>query len=297
MVYRLPDGFTPAVDGDLSEWSDVYFIDSLRSDDNVYYRDSETPWSAADFQYHLYMAWDSDWVYFAAKVTSDDDPMNDPSAGAWSTDNMKINPGGQGATVYLTSDGRVVPNPSCPYTPGTTFHCGINTFGNGPFPTYEFSIAKSIVDPFGMNMFTLSPGSEENDAGGSDVLYCCVGVEYLGNKTDDAVGPPPDNPLYYPRFDLGDSIPASVETPFRKSVSINVFPNPFCATTEITIFTGNPDKGTVGIYNIKGERVFSRHVEGQGRVRWEADARPSGVYLLRIEAGQETYSRKLLLQK
>jgi hypothetical protein len=286
-------GFTPTLDGDASEWTSDYLIGQITSDDNVYYRDG-TGWTADDFQYELYGTWDADNVYFCCKVTADDDPMNSASAGAWSTDNMKINPGGQAASMYLTSDGRQVPNPSCPYTIGSTFQSSTNPTGNGSFPVYEFSISKTIIDPFGMGQFTFSPGSEENDAGGSDALYVCVGAEYLGNKQSDSDNPW-DNPLYYPLFTM---VTTSVEssTPVALTQGITASPNPFKPATTLSYHAKR--NGAIKVYDLSGKVIKSFAIKsGSGKVSWNADGLASGIYIARMTSGKQVFNTRLFLTK
>jgi hypothetical protein len=205
-VLKAGQGTFPAIDGDLSDWPLDYFIDSLKSDDNVYARDALEPWTPDEFQMEAYVTWDDAWVYFGIKVIRDDVIITTSAeTKAHTIDNVKINPGGQAMAFYIAIDGTVRPNPSSPYVVGTSLMATMNPTGNGTFPTYEFSIQKDLLDPFMMGMWQVSLGSEEND----DEAYnaCCfvaVGAEYTGNK-QDWNGNPWDNPLYYPTFTLGST--------------------------------------------------------------------------------------------
>jgi hypothetical protein len=202
-VLKLPDGQAPEIDGNISEWPQAYFIDSLHSDDNVYARDGGE-WTRDDYQMGLYVAWDDQKVYFAVKIINDD-VLITTGQGVWQIDNIKVNPGGQAMAFYIGIDGTIITNPSSPYIPGTNAWMAMDPNGNDPFPTYEFAIQRDLLDPFHMNMYQISVGSEENDAPSyGDLMMLAVGAEYTGNK-QDWNGSGWDNPLYYPTYALAAS--------------------------------------------------------------------------------------------
>jgi hypothetical protein len=207
-VYKLPDGKTPVVDGNLDEWTGYYFIDSIHSDDQVYARDSEEPWTPEEFQMQLYIAWDDNWAYFAIKVIRDDVIVTTSSnQNDHTIDNVKINPGGMAMGFYIPIDGSYNCCRSSPYVIGTSLLIGVNPTGNGKLPTYEWAIQKDLLQPVESNTFKFSIGSEDNDDYTyTDVCFLAVGAEYTGPKQDWS-GNPWDNPLYYPTFTFVNEIP------------------------------------------------------------------------------------------
>ena len=59
-VYKTDN--PPVIDGDLSDWDNTYFVDSIQSDDNIICRDGNV-WNRNDFQMGLYTAWDDSMIY------------------------------------------------------------------------------------------------------------------------------------------------------------------------------------------------------------------------------------------
>ena len=79
------------------------------------------------------------------------------------------------------------------------------------------------------------------------------------------------------------------------------YPNPF--NPEVTIGFGLPHTADVAIqiYDLKGQQVASLLHEplsaGQHRISWNASVLPAGVYLARIQAGEQVSTLKLLCLK
>ena len=57
------------IDGNLQDWSEGYYLDTIRGIENVFYPADWHPW---DFNGRLYMAWDDVKVYFAVIVIHDE---------------------------------------------------------------------------------------------------------------------------------------------------------------------------------------------------------------------------------
>jgi Transglutaminase-like superfamily/FlgD Ig-like domain len=85
---------------------------------------------------------------------------------------------------------------------------------------------------------------------------------------------------------------------------LRVFPNPFNPSTRITFELDRSRRVRASVYDMKGRRVadlLDRVLEsGVGGVQWDGRDRqgnsvPSGSYLLRVEAGGETWRQKLML--
>jgi parallel beta-helix repeat protein len=79
------------------------------------------------------------------------------------------------------------------------------------------------------------------------------------------------------------------------------YPNPFNATTTISYRLSSTSDVTVEIYDILGGRIGTltqgEQSPGDYSIVWDAGAKPSGVYFYRIEAGQYSETRKMVLLK
>jgi len=77
------------------------------------------------------------------------------------------------------------------------------------------------------------------------------------------------------------------------------YPNPFTASTEIAYVLPKTGHVRLVVYDVQGREV-ARLVDGaQGtgehRVTWMAEALPSGLYAYRLEAGETTQTRTMML--
>ena len=88
------------------------------------------------------------------------------------------------------------------------------------------------------------------------------------------------------------------------SQSIHLFPNypnPFNPTTSIEFSIPKSKFVTLKIYNILGEEVVTLVSEklpaGKYKYEWDASGMASGVYLYRLEAGNQVEVRKMVLMK
>ncbi len=88
--------------------------------------------------------------------------------------------------------------------------------------------------------------------------------------------------------------------PEEFSVSQN-YPNPFNPTTNIDFSLPTASRVVVSVYNILGQEVArladSYYEAGEHTLQWNAGDNASGVYLYRIEAGDYTVTRKMILLK
>jgi hypothetical protein len=173
-----------------------------------------------------------------------------------------------------------------------------NPGGNGPFPTYECAMSKSIVDPFGMGSFQHSVGiGDEDTLNGLNSCWTAAGAVYTGNKLDWSSNPW-DNPLHYPVFLLQSAGPAMETKKVHQGESfLRIHPNPFNPATIISFDLGPGRSGTLQIFDIRGKMVFERPVQGSGTVVWNAGELGSGVYVLKAVSAGRTYSRRLVLQR
>jgi hypothetical protein len=286
-VLKLPASQVPVIDGNLDEWPQEYFIDSLHSDDNVRARDALEPWTREEIQMGLYMTWDDNWVYCAVKIIYDDVLITTGDS-PWKMDNIRVNPGGQAMAFYIGINGTVMVNPSSPYTVGVNLLAAMQQDGNGDFPTYEFAIQKDMLYPFMMNNYQMAIGSEENDDNNtSDQCYAYVGFEYLGPK-QDWNSSAWDNPLYYPIFTLvnieGPPLNSSLEnhTPFiDKEIELYANPNPFHPSTIISY--SMESHGCLVIFDLNGRKVKTFKTNpGHGKISLNGADLASGTYFAKV---------------
>ena len=79
------------------------------------------------------------------------------------------------------------------------------------------------------------------------------------------------------------------------------FPNPFNPATEISFVLAHASDVRLEIYNVVGQKVATLVTgsleAGQHTVSWNASAVASGVYLYRLQAGDFSETKKMLLLK
>ena len=103
-------------------------------------------------------------------------------------------------------------------------------------------------------------------------------------------------------FSAGIAGPIISAIPNEYSLSQN-YPNPFNASTTISFKLQAPSSTELKIFDITGREVWSKAdgswqlAAGQHSVVWDASGMASGVYFVRLEAGEFMQVRKLLLIK
>ncbi len=292
-------GFVPVVDGNISEWDDSLFIDSLRSEDNIFAKTASLPtWTPAQFQYELYLGFtpgSTGFVYGAIKVTCDPDYIS-TGTNAWAMDNVKINPGGQAQGLYIKPNGTATLNQYCPYTLNTDLFVAALVNGNAEasLPTYEFAIRNDKLDPLGFGSFQMSFGSEEAKTG--SFMYCAVGAEYTGSK-QDFVSNPWDQSFYYPTFNmLTTAIETAINAHLSATSALSASPNPFLPTTSIS-YSAKED-GVLSVFNAAGKLVMKSSVKaGRGSIEFNAAKLPAGVYVAKLLAGKQVEGTRLFLTR
>lgn len=84
-------------------------------------------------------------------------------------------------------------------------------------------------------------------------------------------------------------------------LALRVWPNPFNPRATVAFSVAQPCHAEVNVYDIRGRRVvqvFRGQAEaGTHELPWQADGLPSGVYLVRAQAGERMETAKLLLLK
>lgn len=83
----------------------------------------------------------------------------------------------------------------------------------------------------------------------------------------------------------------------------NIYPNPFRDEVKIAFDAQTGDELTASIFNLKGQRVYQTSLSGNVRnFSWDArgensESLPSGVYFLRVHAGGQSATARLLMLK
>ncbi|MAG21217.1 MAG: FlgD immunoglobulin-like domain containing protein [Candidatus Marinimicrobia bacterium] len=104
----------------------------------------------------------------------------------------------------------------------------------------------------------------------------------------------------------GIELPGNGAISERERLRAKNHPNPFNPETSITYTLTAPATVDVRIYNMEGQLVQSYRMgyqnEGTHSLRWDGvmndgQAAPSGVYIYRITAGDQSYSARMLLMK
>ncbi len=95
-------------------------------------------------------------------------------------------------------------------------------------------------------------------------------------------------------IDDADMIPESYTT-------LECYPNPFNAQTTISFTLANAGQVEIAVYDITG-RLIETLVEqvypaGNHSIEWQADGLSSGIYFTRLQTGDLSQSRKLILLK
>jgi parallel beta-helix repeat protein len=102
----------------------------------------------------------------------------------------------------------------------------------------------------------------------------------------------------------GDSIQVGIEGRMEIPVSFSLsqnYPNPFNAQTTIQYLLSEPSVVIIEIYDILGRRaatfVQEKQQAGRHSVVWDAGGYSSGMYFYRIQAGEYSETKKMLLLK
>ena len=81
---------------------------------------------------------------------------------------------------------------------------------------------------------------------------------------------------------------------------LNIYPNPFSETTTISFSLKKSVSVLVDVYDIKGQKVFSENrgntSAGEQRISLGRSQLQSGIYLVSVAAGEEKFSRKIIIE-
>jgi hypothetical protein len=101
-------------------------------------------------------------------------------------------------------------------------------------------------------------------------------------------------------FEYSNEIEVQIETPFTYSMDQN-YPNPFNPATTIRYSVPQNSLVSIKVINIIGQEVAELVNEvkpaGQYEVSFEANGLASGIYLVKMQSGDFTSTRKMTLLK
>ncbi|MFZ5434622.1 MAG: T9SS type A sorting domain-containing protein [Calditrichota bacterium] len=89
--------------------------------------------------------------------------------------------------------------------------------------------------------------------------------------------------------------------PHPSSFSLLVYPNPFNATTTLSFSLSHTSPVSLTVFNLLGQAVYQDDLgvlnAGEHSHLFDASELPSGVYLARVQAGEHSQMRKMVLLK
>jgi hypothetical protein len=99
----------------------------------------------------------------------------------------------------------------------------------------------------------------------------------------------------------GNGISATVNMIPEKMALNTAYPNPFNPVTTISYTLSGMDHVALSVYNLTGQLietlVDNRQDAGSYTLVWDAAQQPSGMYILRMETGNEMFHQKLMIIK
>ena len=92
-----------------------------------------------------------------------------------------------------------------------------------------------------------------------------------------------------------------IDKPDRIRVE-NIYPNPFNQAVCFSVFSPNMAWGKLSIYNVMGKLIHSEdfQIDGEKKLIWNTEenfSSSSGIYLYKVDIGEESFSGKMLMVK
>ena len=97
-------------------------------------------------------------------------------------------------------------------------------------------------------------------------------------------------------YDISDIL--SVDENELALNSIKIYPNP--ATSEFTISQNLSSEGTVQLFDISGKSIkdlFSGNFSSNKNIKVKTDGLATGIYLLKVNTGNQSVTKKLIVKK
>ena len=143
----------------------------------------------------------------------------------------------------------------------------------------------SFPDPTGASMALVNPSADNNDGTNWTVSTTVYGAGDMGTPGES---------------NSGIAVRTSKPLPAQFELHHN-YPNPFNAVTVIPFTTGQSGDVRISVHDLYGREVVvlvaGRMVSGSHKVTWDGSGYPSGLYFCKLDAGEGSVTRKLLLLK
>ena len=143
----------------------------------------------------------------------------------------------------------------------------------------------SFPDPTGASMALVNPSAENNDGTNWTVSTTIYGAGDMGTPGES---------------NSGIAVRTSTPLPAQFELHHN-YPNPFNAVTVIPFNAGQSGDVRISVHDLHGREVVvlvaGRMVSGSHKVTWDGSGYPSGLYFCKLDAGEGSVTRKLLLLK
>jgi hypothetical protein len=86
-----------------------------------------------------------------------------------------------------------------------------------------------------------------------------------------------------------------------QEINVNVYPNPFNSQSQITFSVPRSGKAGINLYNLSGQKVRNiangHYAPGEHTVMLNGEGLASGIYFVRVEAGEMRAVKKIVLMK
>ncbi|UPS90559.1 MULTISPECIES: T9SS type A sorting domain-containing protein [unclassified Bizionia] len=89
----------------------------------------------------------------------------------------------------------------------------------------------------------------------------------------------------------------SMESIDKALNNFTVFPNPVVQGNSLHVVFGSNLNAEINLFSVTGKRVLTNTVSNLARKQLEISNLPNGVYLLQVESGSSTVSKKVVIMK
>jgi len=307
-----------AADGDLGEWSEVMSIRMYVSDGSGAIVTNTTIDSDADLSLDAWVAFDDNYLYFAADVEDDVLDTDTTDGETWMRDGVDLfiglyNQSGPKHTSYKKgeepdlhfrfsehqllldiSGGGVLSKKGVDYYWEPKFPTGYIVEGRVSLDTLAVKAeSEKFVPVVGMK---IPIDYSINDADGSRR----EGIMTLSKINEDNSW---NNPSLWTHTWIGDKMTDVGDNELTvKAYGLSQnYPNPFNPSTVINYSLAEAGMVTLKIYNILGQEVLTlvntNQNVGHYNVKFDASNLSTGLYVYRIQSGDFVASKKMMLLK
>jgi hypothetical protein len=135
------------------------------------------------------------------------------------------------------------------------------------------------------------------------IMNVAVGGNWPGSPDSKTTFPQTMEVDYVRIYQKKDANPVQNDTvllPYKIDFEQN-FPNPFNPTTTFAFSVPCPGYMSIKIYNLAGQQIATAfegfRSAGENVITWTATGLPSGLYLYRLQSGEFSQTRKMVLQR